>query len=124
MPQDNFVIFVTTPSGEEAETIAKALVEERLAACANIVPSVSSIFRWEGKVERETEALVILKSRRKLLDRLIERVRDLHSYEVPEVIALQIAAGSKAYLDWIKQETELAPRTVPKDRRATFGPGF
>jgi periplasmic divalent cation tolerance protein len=124
MPHDTLVVLVTASSEEEAETIGKAMVEETLAACANIIPSVTSIFRWEGKTEREAECLIILKTRRRLLDHLIERVRDLHSYEVPEVIAVPVVGGSEAYLEWVKQETEAGPRAAPKGRRGTFGPGF
>ena len=124
MPHHNLMVFVTASSTEEAETIARAMVEERLAACANLVPSVSSVFRWEGRIEREEEVLIILKSRRMLLDRLVERVRELHSYEVPEVVALPIVGGSDAYLDWLRKETEPVSRVTPRDRRGPFGPGF
>ncbi len=124
MPHHNLVVFVTASSADEAETIASAMVEERLAACANLVPSVASIFRWKGRIEREEEVLIILKSRRLLLDRLIERVGELHSYEVPEVVALPIVGGSDAYLDWLRQETEPVSRVTPRDRRGPFGPGF
>jgi periplasmic divalent cation tolerance protein len=124
MPENSLVVFVTASSKEEAETIASAMVEERLAACANIVPSVTSIFRWEGKVERESEVLIILKTRRAVFSQLVDRIEELHSYEVPEIIALPIVGGSDAYLEWLKQETEPLPRTVPKDRRGPFGPRF
>ncbi len=124
MPHDNLVVFVTASSTDEAERIARAMVEERLAACANLVPSVASIFRWKGTIEREEEVLIIMKSRRRLLDRLVDRVKELHSYEVPEVVALPIVGGSDAYLDWIRQETEPTPRVAPRDRRGPFGPGF
>lgn len=124
MPHDSLVVFCTASSRDEAETIARAMVEERLAACANIVPSVTSIFRWEGRIEMEAEVLIIMKTRRRQLDRLVERVKDLHSYEVPEIIALPVVGGSDAYLEWVRLETEPASRAVARDRRATFGPGF
>jgi periplasmic divalent cation tolerance protein len=124
MPENSLVVFVTASSKEEAETIASAMVEERLAACANILPSVTSIFRWEGKVERESEVLIVFKTRRGVFEQLKNRIKELHSYEVPEIIALPIVQGSDAYLRWLKDETETLPRAVPKDRRGPFGPGF
>jgi periplasmic divalent cation tolerance protein len=124
MPQDNLVVFVTASSADEAETISRALVEEQLAACANVVPSVTSIFRWQGNIEKESELLIILKTRRRFLDELVTRVKDLHSYEVPEIIAIPIVGGSKDYLAWLKEETEGPARAKPRDRRGTFGPGF
>jgi len=99
------VVFITAPSGEEARKIAGRLVEERLAACVNIVDGVRSIYRWEGRIEDEAEALMIVKSRIALLPRLRSRVRELHSYTVPEVIALPIIDGSEEYLKWLSEET-------------------
>jgi len=124
VPQNQVVVFVTASSAEEADVIARAAVEERLAACANIVPSVSSVFRWKGKIEREAEVLIILKTRRGVLERLVARVQDLHSYEVPEVIALPIVGGSEEYLDWLREQTEPVGRPAARERRGPFGPGF
>jgi len=124
MPQDIVVALVTAPSREEAESLARTLVAEHLAACANIVPSVVSVYRWKGSIETDEEVLLFLKTRRLLLDRLIERVQELHSYEVPEVIALPLAGGSADYVRWVKKETERAVRELPRDRRGPFGPGF
>jgi periplasmic divalent cation tolerance protein len=101
----NIVVLVTAPSAEEAAKIAKVLVEERLAACANIVKDIRSVFRWEGKIEDDSEALIVLKSREALFEDLEKRVRALHSYSVPEVIALPIVKGSEAYLKWLEEET-------------------
>ena len=102
---DYIAVLVTAPNEEEAAGIAKALVEERLAACANIVPGVRSIYRWEGKVQDDPEVLMVIKTRRELFDKLEKRVRELHPYEVPEVIALDITKGSEPYLGWISQST-------------------
>lgn len=99
---DFIVVFVTCSSQEEAERLALSLVEEKLAACVNVTP-VSSFFRWEGKTCEETERLLIIKSRGSLFEILEKRVRELHSYDVPEIIALPIVAGSKGYLDWIEE---------------------
>ncbi len=95
------VVFVTAFSEEEAARIGRALVDERLAACANLVPSVASAYWWQGRVEEATEALVILKTRRDLLEPLTRRVISLHSYTTPEVIALPILGGNPDYLRWI-----------------------
>jgi periplasmic divalent cation tolerance protein len=101
----NIVVLITAPSAEEAAKIAKVLVEERLAACANIVKDIRSVFRWEGKIEDDSEALIVLKTREALFEDLEKRVRELHSYSVPEVIALPIVKGSEAYLKWLQEET-------------------
>src|SRR6266545_3655273 len=99
------VVFVTTHTAERAAELARALVQERLAACGNVVPGVRSIYRWEGKVHDEGEALLVLKTTRARFEALRERVLALHPYEVPEVIALPIEAGSAPYLAWIAAET-------------------
>lgn len=101
---ERVVIFITAGSGEEARQIASALVGERLAACVNIVPGVHSVYRWAGKVEEGQEALLIVKSRHEILEQLITRVRELHSYEVPEIIALPLLAGDAAYLHWLDEQ--------------------
>jgi periplasmic divalent cation tolerance protein len=98
------VVLVTAPSAEKAAELARALVEERLAACGNVVPGLRSIYRWEGKVQDEPEALLILKTTRGRFEALRERVLALHPYQVPEVIALSVEAGSAAYLGWIAAE--------------------
>lgn len=95
------VVLVTTPSAEKAAEIARALVEEQLAACGNIVPGLRSIYRWEGKVQDEGEALLILKTEARLFEGLRARVVELHPYEVPEVISFRIEEGHAAYLKWI-----------------------
>jgi len=95
------VVMVTTANKQEAENIAQRLLKERLIACANIIGPVSSLFHWIGKIEKAEEYLIFMKSREDLFDKLAETVKALHSYEVPEIIALPIVDGSKAYLDWL-----------------------
>jgi periplasmic divalent cation tolerance protein len=102
---DALVVLVTAPTAERAAELARALVEERLAACGNVVPGIRSIYRWEGKVQDEAEALLVLKTTRARFDALRARVLALHPYEVPEVIALAVDAGSAPYLAWIAAET-------------------
>jgi periplasmic divalent cation tolerance protein len=102
---DALVVLVTTPSPDRAAEIARAVVEERLAACGNVVPGLRSIYRWEGKVQDEPEALLVLKTTRARFEALRDRVLALHPYEVPEVIALPVEAGSARYLAWIAAET-------------------
>lgn len=100
-PTDAVVVLVTAPSEEKAAELARTVVEERLAACGNIVSRLRSIYRWEGKVQDEAEVLLILKTERARFEALRQRVVALHPYEVPEVIALPITAGHPAYLQWI-----------------------
>jgi periplasmic divalent cation tolerance protein len=99
------VVLVTAPTAERAAEIARALVEERLAACGSVVPGIRSIYRWEGKVQDDQEALLVLKTTRERFEALRERVLALHPYQVPEVIALGVEAGSAPYLAWITAET-------------------
>lgn len=102
---DEIVVFVTAGSGAEADRIGETLVKEKLIACANITTSVKSIFHWQGELCTEDERLMILKSTRRNLNRIVERVKELHSYDVPEIIALPIVAGSSDYLQWLNDET-------------------
>lgn len=95
------VVMVTVGGKQEAEKIAQQLLEEKLIACANILGPVSSHFHWAGKIDKAEEYLMLMKSRADLFEALSERVKALHSYEVPEVLALPILKGSKAYLDWL-----------------------
>jgi periplasmic divalent cation tolerance protein len=98
----NFIIvLVTTANKAEAEKIAQALLKEKLIACANIINPVTSFFHWSGKIDKAEECLVVMKSRMDLFAELAERVKGLHSYVVPEVLALPIVEGSKAYLGWM-----------------------
>ena len=100
------VALITAPSSEEGEAIACALVEEKLAACVNVIPSVTSIYRWRGELQKEGEVLLVVKSRRGLFDRLAARVRELHSYQVPEIIALPVILGDEDYLRWLSEATQ------------------
>ena len=99
------VVFVTAPDAETAAKIARALVEERLIACANIVPGVRLIYRWEGKVADDAEVLLVLKTRASRCEALAARVKALHPYALPEVVALPVVDGSQAYLDWVLAES-------------------
>jgi len=97
------VVLVTTPSAEDAQTIARTLVTERLAACVNVVPGIRSFFSWEGRVQDETEALLVVKTRRERYEALQRRILELHPYSVPEILALAIEAGSATYLGWVAE---------------------
>jgi periplasmic divalent cation tolerance protein len=95
------VVIVTTANREEAEKIARNLLEEKLVACANIIGSVSSLFLWTGKIEHADEHVVLMKSRKDLFEKLAKKVKALHSYEVPEIVALPIVECSQAYMEWL-----------------------
>jgi periplasmic divalent cation tolerance protein len=99
------VVFITAANMKEAKKIAEALVNKSLAACVNIIPGVDSIFRWKGKIDKQKECLLIVKSRKSLIPELIKVVKSKHSYNVPEIIALPIIAGSKNYLNWLDEST-------------------
>jgi len=102
---DVLVVLVTAPGPEEAARLARVLVEERLAACGNVLPGLRSIYRWEGKVREEGEALLLLKTTRARFAALRDRLLALHPYEVPEVLALPVEAGAERYLGWVGAET-------------------
>jgi len=102
---DEIIVLITAGAGEEAAKIARSLVEERLVACVNIVPEVRSIFFWDNSARDERETLLVCKSRAQRLDQIIARVKELHTYAVPEIIALPIIGGSRSYLDWLKEAT-------------------
>lgn len=97
--------YVTVPSEAEAARIGRALVEERLAACVNILPGMRSIYRWQGRVEEAAEAVLIAKTRADRFTALSVRVRELHPYELPCIVALRIEGGDAGYLDWIRHES-------------------
>jgi periplasmic divalent cation tolerance protein len=99
------LVFCTCPDEATAERIASALVEEHLAACVNRIPGIASTYRWQGKVCRDNEQLLVIKTTRERFDALRARIIELHPYELPEVIAVDIALGSAPYLDWIARET-------------------
>ncbi|MBI2080900.1 MAG: divalent-cation tolerance protein CutA [candidate division NC10 bacterium] len=104
-PAGAVIFLVTAATAIEGERIATALVEERLAACVNVVPGVISTFRWEGAVQREPEVLLIGKTRAERMPAVIARVQALHSYSIPEVLALPILAGAGPYLAWLRDAT-------------------
>ncbi len=106
---DYMVVYVTAPE-KEAVALARTLVEERLAACVNLVPGIRSFYWWQGKIEDDPEVLCIMKTQSHLFEALRDRVRALHSYEVAEIIALPIIAGNQPYLDWIKENTRSDPQ--------------
>jgi periplasmic divalent cation tolerance protein len=99
------IVFVTAPNNDEAERIASSLVSERLAACVNIVGGIESIYRWEGEVTRDRETLLIIKTVDERYAELEGRVKELHTYTTPEVIAYKIERGSDAYLKWLREST-------------------
>ncbi|MBM3245980.1 MAG: divalent-cation tolerance protein CutA [Candidatus Omnitrophica bacterium] len=99
------VVFITTSSKKEARRIAARLVENKLAACVNIIDKVESVFYWQSKIDQAAEALLVVKTKKSLLNSLIKKVKSWHSYQVPEIIALPIIGGSKEYLDWIDDST-------------------
>lgn len=102
----NYVVIMVTASGqEEGVKIARTLVEEKIVACVNLVDGVRSVFRWKGKVEEESECLLIIKTRGQQVPAVIQRVKALHSYDVPEVIVLPILDGNPSYLQWIDEVT-------------------
>ena len=98
---DCVVVLVTAPDADTAARIARTLVEEKLAACGNVLPGVRSIYRWQGNVEEAQETLLVLKTARARFNEIVDRVRALHPYEVPEVVAVPIEAGFDGYLDWV-----------------------
>jgi|TARA_B100001971_G_C18223720_1_gene558905 periplasmic divalent cation tolerance protein len=99
------VLFITTADDEEAQLISRVLLEQRKAACINIVPKVSSLFWWQDKIIQAEESLLVIKTRVKLLDEIVLLVKEVHSNDVPEIIALPIVGGSQDYLEWIGEET-------------------
>jgi periplasmic divalent cation tolerance protein len=99
------VVLVTAPDLETAAALARTLVEEGLVACANVVPGVRSIYRWEGEVQDDAEVLLVAKTAAARCDALAARVRDLHPYDLPEVVVLPVSGGSRDYLDWVIAES-------------------
>jgi periplasmic divalent cation tolerance protein len=102
------VVLVTAPPGDPAAVLARRLVDERLAACVNVVPGIRSVYRWQGQVCDDAEDLLVIKTAADRLDALVARVREIHPYEVPEVLVLPVEAGAAAYLDWVRAETRPA----------------
>ena len=107
-PHNTFVVFTTASNLSEARRIANQLVRARVAACVNIVPRIDSVYWWKGKVTRGAEALLIIKTSRSRMKLLSRKIQTLHSYEVPEVIALPVSAGSPAYLRWLEESLRIS----------------
>ena len=103
---ENVVIFITTGTDEEAQEVAKALLKNRDAACVNIVPKINSFFWWHGTLDSSQESLLIVKSKASLVSEIVRLVKEVHSYETPEIIALPIIGGNPDYLGWIDKEVK------------------
>lgn len=99
----HIVILITAKDKPEAEKIAKMLIKNKLAACVNILAGVKSLFRWQGKIDQAKEALLIVKSRKEKFNKIAKLVKSMHSYDLPEIIAVPIVSGFKPYLDWINE---------------------
>ena len=106
MSEHDVILVISTCNSEEiASRIAEGLVSQKLAACVNIVPGVESIYHWQGKLERDKELLLIIKTRKSLFSQLELAIKELHDYELPEIIAVRVEAGEKTYLNWINSAT-------------------
>lgn len=105
-PSAYLVVLVTVAGSDEAHKIASELLSHRKAACVNIVPGVSSLFRWQGRLETAEESLLIIKTKASQLNEIVTLVRQVHSYQVPEIIALPVVGGNQDYLDWVGGEVD------------------
>ncbi len=101
-----YTVLCTVPNRELAEKIARSLVAEKLAACCNIVPGLTSIYRWQGEIQQDAELLLIIKTAARAMKALEKQIKELHSYEVPEIIALPILTGNSDYLNWIEENVQ------------------
>jgi periplasmic divalent cation tolerance protein len=106
MTSEYVMVLTTLPADADGPAFGRALLEERLAACVNLLPVMESIYRWEGRVEQETERQVVIKTSRERLAALWDRVRELHPYEIPEFLVLSIVDGNEAYLRWVGESTK------------------
>jgi periplasmic divalent cation tolerance protein len=106
MSDDAIVVFMTAANGEEASRLAEMLVGAHLAACVQILPEIESVYRWQGKIERSSEVLLLAKTTRGKFDDLESEVRALHSYDTPEIVAVPIVAGSAPYLEWLVKSAD------------------
>lgn len=111
-PDVAVVVLATAPGEAEADRLARTLVEERLAACVSRVAGVKSLYRWEGAIEDADEVLLVVKPHARRAPDLTRRLRELHPYEVPEILVIPVAAGLGAYLDWIRRETDIEGETA------------
>lgn len=110
MTSEYVLVLTTLPADADGVEFGRSLVDDRLAACVNLLPLMDSVYRWEGRVERETERQVLIKTARERVAALWDRVRELHPYEVPEFLVLPIADGNEAYLRWVGESTRTAER--------------
>lgn len=105
--KEPILVMLAAPDQKTGKKLARALVEDRLAACVNISQSFLSVYRWEGEIQEESEVILLIKTRSNLLEKqLIPRIQELHPYDLPEIIALPVLAGEKNYLDWVMKETD------------------
>lgn len=102
----NSIVYITTSGLNESKKIAKMLLEEKLAACINIIPTVESIYLWKGKIEEDSESIMVVKTRSELVENIIKKVEEVHSYEIPCILEITVNKGSKTYLKWMKSELE------------------
>lgn len=106
MTEEHYIVLCTVPDTVTGELLAQSLVEARLAACVNLLPAVTSFYRWQGNLQKDAECLLIIKTRRDCFAALCESLRQLHPYELPEIIAVPLIAGLPAYLSWLDQNLE------------------
>ena len=99
------IIYSTTGDEKEARKIARKLVEEKLVACVNILPKIESIYRWQGNIEEDSECILLAKTTDKNIERTIQRIKEIHSYDVPDIVTIPITSGLKDYLNWVEDET-------------------
>lgn len=107
MQKKSIIVYCTVPSPESAEQIAVKLIQHKIAACCNIIPGLTSIYSWEGKIEKDSELLLMIKSTEENYKKIENEIINLHPYEVPEIISLEINEGSREYLNWIHQNTKV-----------------
>ena len=98
------IVYITTSGDLESKKIAKKLLEEKIAACINIIPTIESIYLWKGKIEQDSESIMLVKTKSEMVEEVIKRVEELHSYEIPCVLEITVNKGSKNYIEWMKSE--------------------
>lgn len=103
---DVLLVYITTPTPEEAKRIAGVLIEEKLAACANILPAIDSLYYWKGELQQSKESLLLLKTHKELFESLMERAKELHMYELPCIVALPLSHGLPDFLNWVADEVD------------------
>jgi periplasmic divalent cation tolerance protein len=119
---ERVIALTTVGSAEAADQLARALVERRLAACVNVVPGVVSHYRWQGELQREEERLLVIKTRAERMPALREALRELHPYELPELVAFEITAGSEPYLKWLDESVSILGGAEPHPPGPPFAP--